>query len=189
MDHIYEAPQFGENWFTFQKLYSEVVKEFPDGSIFAEVGSWKGKSSAYMAVEIANSNKNIRFYCVDTWEGSVEHKDREDLKSLYDTFISNMAPVENYYTPMQMSSLKAARIFTDEIFDFVFIDASHQYEDVIEDIKAWYPKVKKGGIIAGHDYYQGGDAYGFGVHRAVNEYFPNGNFTSDPQQYTWMHRK
>lgn len=55
-------------------VYQEMVKQAEDGSHFVEVGSWKGKSSAYMAVEIANSGKRIRFDCVDTWGGSAEHQ-------------------------------------------------------------------------------------------------------------------
>ena len=71
MNHIYQEEQFGQNWFTYPRLYTEMVTKFPSGSKFVEVGSWKGKSSAYMAVEIANSRKDINFYCVDHWLGSI----------------------------------------------------------------------------------------------------------------------
>lgn len=164
MQHIYQQPQFGENWFTFPHLYSRMVKLFPSGSRFVEVGSWKGKSSSFMAVEIANSKKDIEFYCVDTWQGSVEHQGM-DLSNLYDVFIDNMKPVEKYYFPLKLSSLEAAQKFKDNSLDFVFIDASHEYEDVKKDIEAWLPKVKPGGILAGHDY----DSFWPGVVRAVNE--------------------
>jgi hypothetical protein len=59
MEHIYQQPQFGEDWFTYPEFYSQIVDRFSSGSKFVEVGSWKGKSSAYMAVEIANSGKDI----------------------------------------------------------------------------------------------------------------------------------
>ena len=167
MEHIYEQTQFGEPWFNFQNLYSRVVKLFPSGSKFVEVGSWKGKSSAYMAVEIANSNKDIEFYCVDTWQGSKEHLNI-DLSDLYDTFINNMKSLDKYYLPLKLSSLEAAKKFKDNSLDFVFIDASHEYDDVKADILAWFPKVKDGGIIAGHDYYSGHD-YFPGVKKAVKE--------------------
>ena len=168
MEHIYDHPEFGENWFSYPNLYSEVVQKFTNNSKFVEVGSWKGKSAAFMAVEVANSYKNIDFYCVDTWEGGPDHQDRDDLDSLYDTFISNMKSLENYYTPMKMTSLEASNQFENESLDFVFIDASHEYEDVKNDIAAWLPKVKPGGIFAGHDYYTDYD-YFPGVKRAVNE--------------------
>jgi predicted O-methyltransferase YrrM len=150
-----------------------MVLKFPSGSKFIEIGSWKGKSSAFMAVEIANSNKNIEFYCVDTWNGSFEHKDSKEIDSLYDIFINNMKPLENYYKPMRKNSLEAASQFEDESLDFVFIDASHEYEDVKKDIQTWLPKVKKNGVLAGHDYYVGGYDHFPGVKQAVDECLAN----------------
>jgi hypothetical protein len=73
MEHFYK--NIGEDWMDFQELYSEMVNYFPDNSHFVEVGSWKGRSASYMAVEILNSKKRIKFDCVDTWLGSVEHTD------------------------------------------------------------------------------------------------------------------
>lgn len=86
MNHIYQESQFGEPWFTYPALYSEMVQKFPSGSKFVEVGCWKGKSTAYMAVEIVNSTKDIEFYCIDTWEGSIEHQEGHNLAELYDVF-------------------------------------------------------------------------------------------------------
>jgi GR25 family glycosyltransferase involved in LPS biosynthesis len=169
INHIYNEPQFGENWFSYPNLYRSIVERFSSGSKFVEIGSWKGKSSAYMAVEIANSNKNIDFYCVDTWEGSVEHQGRDDLSALYDIFTENMSPLKKYHHSLRMTSLEAVKQFENKSLDFVFIDASHEYEDVKNDIIAWLPKVKNGGIIAGHDYYIGGHDFFPGVKQAVNE--------------------
>ena len=169
MPHIYTESQFGENWFGYPILYSNMVKKFSSGSKFVEVGSWKGKSAAYMAVEIANSNKDIEFYCVDTWEGSVEHEGMQELPKLYDIFLSNMKPLEKHYFPLKISSLDAVKKFKDESLDFVFIDASHEYDDVKKDIEAWLPKIKSGGILAGHDYYSEGTDWFPGVKQAVNE--------------------
>jgi GR25 family glycosyltransferase involved in LPS biosynthesis/predicted O-methyltransferase YrrM len=171
INHIYQNPEFGEEWFSYPDLYKSMVEKFPSGSKFVEVGSWKGKSSAYMAVEIANSRKEIDFYCVDTWEGSIEHKNNTEISMLYDIFLSNMKPVESYYTPLKMKSLDAVSRFGDHSLDFVFIDASHEYEDVKADIIAWLPKIKPGGILAGHDYYISDFDYYPGVKQAVNEEF------------------
>ena len=166
--HIYGRSQFGEDWFSYPKLYKSMVQKFPSGSRFVEVGSWKGKSSAFMAVEIANSGKDIEFYCVDNWSGSSEHAGLK-LDSLFKEFKENMKPLERYYKPVKSDSLVAARSFDDDSLDFVFIDASHEYEDVKNDILAWLPKVRKGGVLAGHDYYVDGEDYYPGVKRAVDE--------------------
>lgn len=174
LDHIYQQEQFGEDWFSYPNLYSDIVKQFPSGSKFVEVGSWKGKSSAYMAVEIANSEKEIEFFCIDTWEGGPDHQGMEELSQLYETFLNNMKPVENYYSHLKTTSLEAVEKFEDNSLDFVFIDASHEYEDVKNDINAWLPKVKPGGILAGHDYYPEGSTDWFpGVKQAVNESLDN----------------
>jgi len=49
-------------------------------------------------------------------------------------------------------SVEAAKQFKDDYFDFVYIDADHTYKGVTADLEAWYPKVRKGGMLAGHDY-------------------------------------
>jgi len=150
MEHFFQKI---DGWFTYPKLYAEMAKTF-DNAIFVEVGTWKGRSASYMVVEIINNKKNIKFYCVDTWQGSVEHTNFQEIKdgTLFDVFISNMKEVEGKYIPMRMTSEEASRQFKDESIDFIFIDASHEYGDVKNDIKCWLPKVKKGGVIAGHDY-------------------------------------
>lgn len=171
MNHIFQNEEFGEPWFSYPNLYSLVVKNAVNGSKFVEVGSWKGKSAAFMCVEIANSMKDIDFYCVDTWEGSVEHQvlNKNELPELYDLFLKNMEPVKSYFTPLKMTSIDASLMFADKSLDFVFIDASHEYAHVLLDIDAWLPKVKPGGILAGHDYTPSWP----GVVKAVNERFKN----------------
>lgn len=171
LSHIYKRESFGEDWFSYPDLYKKMVSKFPSGSHFVEVGSWKGKSSSYMAVEIANSNKNIKFDCIDTWEGSPEHGDsfkNNDL--LYNIFLTNMKPAEKYFNPIRMRSDEAFKLYPDQSLDFVFIDAEHSYEAVKQDIINWLPKVKKGGILAGHDYYDWK-----GVFDAVNELLGENN--------------
>lgn len=72
---------------------------------------------------------------------------------------------------IQEDSVKAASFFTNGFFDIVYIDASHFYEQVVKDLNAWWPKVRKGGVFAGHDYVDKsrfGDE--FGVIQAVDEF-------------------
>ena len=158
MNHYYKSVT-SENWFDYQKFYSSAVMEFGHGSHFIEVGSWKGQSSCYMAVEIINSNKNIRFDCVDTWK--IDTDQSEFWKSisvdtgidLYDIFLQNIEPVKNYINIVRELSRIAADRYSDNSIDFVFIDAAHDYESVTNDLIAWYPKIKIGGMLAGHDYF------------------------------------
>ena len=69
------------------------------------------------------------------------------------------------------ASPQAARNFADDALDFAFIDGNHLYESVQGDIFAWWPKIRAGGLLAGHDYGVYGDANGkWGVRRAVDEF-------------------
>ncbi|MBI2625271.1 MAG: class I SAM-dependent methyltransferase [Candidatus Nealsonbacteria bacterium] len=53
---------------------------------------------------------------------------------------------------LQMKSEEAVKQFLDESLDLVFIDADHSYEEVKKDIEFWLPKIRKGGVLTGHDY-------------------------------------
>jgi len=140
-------------WFHAEGLYRRMVDGAKDGGLFVEVGSWKGRSASFMGVEIANSGKQIDFWCVDTWDGSPELLNDPDVVSgeLQDVFLKNTAPVKKYIHALKEESVKAASIFKDEVCDFVYIDADHSYEAVKADIEAWLPKVKVGGVLAGDD--------------------------------------
>ncbi len=173
-EHIYNQPQFGddtEQWFTYPKLYTEMVRKFPSGSTFVEVGAFKGKSSSYMAVEIANSKKQIDFFVVDIWNYTVDNYGKE--VDVYDLYTQNIAPVKKYIKPLKMGSVNAAEKFADSSIDFLFLDAGHEYEDLFSDMDAWYSKVKSGGIIAGHDYYPDNPTWG-GVYTAMNDMLKSG---------------
>ena len=157
IDHFWRDPMFEEGYFTYPNLYHNMVKMFPTNSHFVEVGVWKGRSAAFMAVEINNSGKNIRFDCVDTWKGSETedcHQTDQYVKSgtLYEKFLSNTEKVKHIITPIVGDSVSVAGQYADNSLDFVFIDGDHRYESVKNDILAWLPKMKIGSILSGHDY-------------------------------------
>lgn len=186
-----------QGYFDFQGLYSHFAYKNTDGAKFVEVGCWKGASTCYLAQEIKNYNKKIELYAVDTWEGSDESQHKLEIEALggsenlYELFLKNikMGEVSDIIIPMKMNSQDASQKFLENSLDVVFIDASHKYQDVLNDIKCWYPKVKKGGIIAGHDYLPGNLASECGVIRAVNEYFHGKNLETNIGGRTWAHKK
>jgi hypothetical protein len=188
MEHIYQLPNFGEDWFTYPNLYSRFIKEIPENGHFVEVGSWKGKSIAYLGVEAINSGKTIKIDAVDTWNGSLNEQCHVDdpyvrTDSLYTLFCANISRVSSVVNPIRLPSLDAAKKYADGSLDIVFIDACHAYECVREDIAAWYPKVKIGGTIAGHDY-----TFSFpGVVKAVNEFF--GSEAVEKTEMCWVFKK
>jgi predicted O-methyltransferase YrrM len=191
MKHFYEKIN---GWFTFPNLYKQVVKNQKSDAHFVEVGSFLGKSSCYMAVEIINSNKNIKFDCVDIWtDGTLDYlntnrKNRKkgsvcverdeayvcvERDEAYNQFIKNIENVRSIVNPIRLPSVEASKLYADNSLDFVFIDANHSYEFVKDDINAWYPKVKKGGILAGHDYIK----LWSGVIQAVDEFILKHNYS------------
>ena len=169
MEHFYETI---DGWFDFQDVYAGQVKIAKDGAHFVEIGAWLGKSTAYMGVEILNSGKQIRFDVVDTWQGSEGELDAwhslAKQEDIFQLFTKNTQAVAAVVSPVRSSSVEAAKSYPDGSIDFIFIDANHSYEFVKADIAAWYPKLKKGGYIGGHDYNWES------VKRAVDGYFGNG---------------
>ena len=186
MEHFYNT--LGENWFSYPSLYSSMVKKFGNNSKFVEIGTWKGMSAVYMAVEIINSGKKIKFDCVDTWEyiwkdDEITDIDYSKYDNLFNIFLKNIEPVKSIITPIKEISWEAAKHYNDNTLDFVFIDAGHDYASVIKDLNAWYPKVKIGGIISGHDYTQPT----CGVKKAVDEFFNDKKITE--LEGCWIYEK
>jgi predicted O-methyltransferase YrrM len=145
-------------WFNFDDVYREFVDRMESGTI-VEVGSWLGRSVVYLAEYVLEQQKDIRIYSVDTWQGSNEEAHRKYLEeiggadALYEQFLKNISPLPiDSIIPIRRASVEAAKLFADDSLDVVYIDASHNYIDVANDIDAWISKVKSGGIIAGHDY-------------------------------------
>jgi hypothetical protein len=81
-------------------------------------------------------------------------------------------------------SNEAYKDIPDESLDFIYIDGCHKYENVLEDLTNFYPKIKKGGFISGHDW----NYYWDGVIQAVMEYFKRQPITVY-QDSSWIYRK
>lgn len=166
----------------FHDFYKEVFDQLPDGANIAEVGVYLGHSVAYMATLANESRKKFRIFAIDTFQGSQEHKltgDRPLLKPFFHNIIQ--CDVFDQVNPIDTDSISAAKMFVCGQLDFCFIDAAHNYESVKADINAWQPKVKPGGILAGHDYC---DSWP-GVKKAVDELLPNRQLNKS----VWMIRK
>lgn len=140
-------------------LYRDMVVNAEDGALFVELGSFLGQSTAAMGTFIKSSGKRIAFDAVDIFE-LTDFSDEPHFKVIEDhggdflaAFKTNMekAQVADAINIVKATSLEAAATYEDRSISFLMIDASHTYEDVIDDINAWFPKLKFGGIMSGDD--------------------------------------
>jgi len=154
IEHIYKNI---DGWFSFPNLYRDIISKL-DGGRLVEVGVFKGCSFSFLVIEAYNSGKNFDVVGVDAFP----------WPDLLPAFNENMKPLEGKFRLLAGGdSFDRAKDFEDESIDFIFIDANHTYEFVKKDIAAYLPKMKKGGIMAGHDY----NLCHPGVIQAVNEAF------------------
>ena len=158
--------------------FSDFLEAMPHNVVAAEVGVQRGGFAAFM-LRVASPKK---LYLIDCWE----HQN----PSVYDDPEANVENWEQnrYYQEtrnrfigdrrvviMKNYSQDAAAKFADESLDWVYIDANHGYQSAKEDLALWWPKVKKGGFLSGHDYIV---RESFGVVQAVNEFLQDQAFTS-----------
>lgn len=134
-----------------------------DFNVGAEIGVADGIFSEQMFIK----HPKLKLYEVDYWEEYPEYKDyhHNDLFIKYDAARKRLKPYNSHF--VRDLSMNAVKRFADESLDFVYIDAAHDYDHVIEDVREWEKKVKKGGIVAGHDY---GKRKNYGVVQAMNDW-------------------
>jgi hypothetical protein len=118
-----------------------------------EVGVQKGNFAEQMCKAIPG----LKYYGVDAWTDYAGYRDinasrrgQEGFDQIYEETKLRVAPYDA--TLIKNWSVDAAKDFEDGSLDFVYIDANHEFEHVTEDIAAWSKKIKKDGIICGHDY-------------------------------------
>ena len=139
----------------------------PTNSTVAEVGAFKGGYSA----KILDITRPSRLHLIDAWPGQTIHSSGEVING-YEAynFVKERFSKEiedNRVVLHRNFSVYASQRFENEYFDWIYIDAGHHYEEVKSDLNYWYPKVKDGGFITGHDYVE---KKWYGIVRAVNEF-------------------
>jgi predicted transcriptional regulator len=170
----------------------DLIKYFKPAGIGLELGVYEGEYSKF----ILDNCPNLILILMDCWQ----EQEKETYKDLLNS--SNLIQSEriqktiqntiNNYDRMRLIkgfSDEFYNLFSNEIFDFIYIDGNHSYESVKKDLKNWYPKIKKGGLFCGHDYVEG--FYGpngdipFGVKPAVNEFANENNIQISSTNENW----
>ena len=140
-------------------LFGKAVALSP-GSVIVEVGSYLGLSALLMASALySRGDVSSRIHCVDTWDGPSEYVGSRFAESrpIFDVFRENIAHsgFGSRIVPLKAPSVEAATRFAPQSIDLVFIDADHSLEGCLSDLEAWYPRLKPGGVLIGHDYRPG----------------------------------
>lgn len=127
----------------------------------AEIGVRRGRYSRILCKE----NPNLTLYCVDPWSGYSNKYTDEKQENIYQDALKNLEGLP--VVIIRKSSIDALSDIADGSLDFIFIDGNHTYDYVAPDIIYWSKKVRSGGIVSVHDYYNFGMS---GVVPAVNGY-------------------
>jgi predicted O-methyltransferase YrrM len=145
-----------------------LIKELGDNSnkTMIEIGSFVGEST----VLFAQSFKQV--IAIDPFMEGYDDADPTshsfDFKNVYNSYLNRTGDHQNIQTMVSTSDDALDQLKGQE-FDFVYIDGIHTYTQVKKDIENYLPLIKKGGVIGGHDYVNGGHLVG--VYNAVNEIF------------------
>ncbi|MBL9152217.1 MAG: class I SAM-dependent methyltransferase [Verrucomicrobiales bacterium] len=159
-----------------------------------------GVQRATFSSRLLDGWAGARLHSVDPWRTFDDpayvdkaNAAQEVQDAIYETARQRLARFGERSAIIRATSAEAAPRFADRSLDFVYIDAQHHYEAVCEDIALWHPKLKPGGILAGHDYLDGvvaGDL--FGVKRAVDEFAAAAGLpvwvTLEKEYATWICR-
>jgi predicted O-methyltransferase YrrM len=152
-------------WFDYQDFYDKVVEEMPFGGVFVEVGTYHGRSAIYLALKMLSSTNRFKIITIENLSLNPSYRvDPEIVPTSRNTILQNFKTygVGSHINLMTCDSLKTHMTNVD----WVFLDCTVNYQYETDHIKHWLPKIKKGGVISGHDY-----ELHEGVHRAVNEMF------------------
>jgi MMP 1-O-methyltransferase len=138
-----------EGWLSAAEgeLLFRLAESCPQGLPVVEIGSWKGKSTVWLAAGVRPSAGTLVF-AIDPHEQSLEDPNATTLDDLK----KNLARsgVANMVVPIVSTSHEAARSF-DQQPGVIFLDGNHKEEAVRVDLADWFPKLADGGAFVIHD--------------------------------------
>lgn len=129
---------------------SKFIASLPKNCVMVEVGCYRGEASVMFAAAAAT------VYCVDPWrdytelnpEGAFEMTGLARAEADFDNAVRGWPNIIKW----KMTSADAVRQFLVNELDCVYLDGDHGREAVAADIMRWRTRIKKGGILSGHDY-------------------------------------
>lgn len=155
----------------------ELAGEVPRNQAIVELGSFKGKSTCYLAAG-ARAGCGAHVHAVDAWNlpGNIGGRHQYDLPARRGEFDAQLssAGLSDQITTHRAFSQEAARAWHGPLVGLLYIDASHEYADVRDDFAAWSVHIPVGGCVAFDDY---DTLRNPGVRRFVDELRGNPSWT------------
>lgn len=152
VQYVHDPNMCKEYFWGWRPAFRTISVFFPN-SVGVEVGAFEG----FLTDQVLKYNKPSKHYLVDPYKvyddaiGQLGEFNQAQWDGIYESVCRKYKDKHNVEI-IRKTSVEAAKDFKDESIDYVYIDADHSYQSVYNDICAWYPKVKQGGIISGHDY-------------------------------------
>lgn len=152
--------QYSTDWFSHN--IQNLAKIFQDLKPIRilEVGSFEGRSTSFFIEEALKYQPSVEIYCLDTWQGGLEHAEL-NMMSVEERSNHNIALTAERFPQSKIVKYKAGshegmmNLLVqngNNIFDFIYIDGSHEAPDVLLDALLAHKLVRKEGIIAFDDY-------------------------------------
>lgn len=136
-----------------------ILSYIPQAGAGVEVGVWRGDFSQ----ALLNHLKPRQLTLIDPWAH------QQDADELHQKVCQRFSANDNVKV-VRSTSLEAAKAIADQSLDWVYIDGSHFYKDVLDDLNAWRPKLRNNGILFGDDYYWRDTESEYTVKKAVDEF-------------------
>lgn len=179
-DSIDILPFNAQGWYSNAIPLQRLIKTRNVRTVI-EVGSWLGLSTRDIARTLPEEGI---VYAIDHWLGSPnEDNSSFDIPNLYRQFLSNVIHenLTHKIIPLRMSSIEAAWNL-DIQPDLIYLDATHDFYSVYEDLTLWFPFVKGHGVLCGDDYLWGHD---LPVQRAVHLFAQQRNLIVHAEGWFW----
>lgn len=190
-----DFPLDTQGWGSIHPAFEQAIAALRP-SLIIEVGTWKGGSALHMASIARRLGLESEIVCVDTFLGSHEHwivpewKQSLNLKNgyprLYFQFLANVVKqgMQDLITPFPISGTSAAYFFLHHgiVADLVYIDAGHEYPDVLRDIELYWSLLRPGGALIGDDFTPTWP----GVVKAVKDFAAHHGLTLQSSSEKWV---
>ena len=168
---------FNHKLFYKDKTRSHIISQIKNNSVIVEIGVWQGNFSKI--INDFSSPKEL--VLVDMWKyndqvrGCAPQVDgKEPISQIFfdEAYMKTKSKFKDKLNVkiLKKSSKEASKMYDNNYFDYIYIDAEHSYKAVYDDLNHWFPKLKKNGYLFGDDYYWREEDNTFSLQNAYQDF-------------------